>query len=134
LYDFTSRDGRVRYHNDVTNDPLPLVHRQLLADFWLGDPQPLRFLEPLWSVLRAAVVGSGAHLLAERVHQFQPDGFTGVILLTQSHVSVHTWVDQHLLLLDVQSCGDMQPEHIVERLRAYLRPERVTLRSFERGV
>jgi S-adenosylmethionine decarboxylase len=118
----------------VTNDPPPPIHRQLLADFWLGDPQPLRFLEPLWPVLRAAVADSGAQLLAERVHQFQPDGFTGVILLAQSHVSVHTWVEQHLLLLDIQSCGDMQPERIVERLRAYLLPERAALRSFERGV
>lgn len=118
----------------MTEDALPPTHRQLLADFWLAEARPLCFLEPLWPLLRAAVAESGAHLLDERVHQFRPHGFTGVILLAQSHVSVHTWVEQKLLLLDVQSCGDMQPERIVERLRAYLQPERVALRRFERGV
>ena len=113
--------------------PPPLIHRQLLADFVLQERRLLRFVEPLWSVLCAAVAESGATLLAEQVHQFAPHGFTGVILLAQSHVSVHTWVEQRLLLLDVQSCGAMQPEIIVERLRAYLVPQRLILRRLERG-
>ena len=95
--------------------------------------QLLRYVEPLWSVLRAAVAETGATLLAEQVHQFTPHGFTGVILLAQSHVSVHTWIEQRLLLLDVQSCGVMRPEIIVERLRAYLRPPRLSVRHLERG-
>ena len=111
----------------------PLVHRQVLADFWLDDRRLLRFIEPLWAVLRAAVEESGAVLLAEQVHQFAPHGFTGVVLLAQSHVSVHTWVEQRLLLLDVQSCGAMQPDLIVERMRTYLQPHRLTVRRLERG-
>jgi S-adenosylmethionine decarboxylase len=118
----------------VTNpNPAPLLHRQLLADFWLQEARLLRYVEPLWSVLRAAVAESGATLLAEQVHQFAPHGFTGVVLLAQSHVSVHTWVDQGLLLLDVQSWGRMQPEIIDARLRAYLGPQRLILRRLERG-
>ena len=118
----------------IDNAAAPLIHRQLLVDFWLVDSHPLRFVEPLWPVVQAAVRASGAVLLAERVHQFTPYGFTGVILLAQSHVSVHTWVEQSLLLLDVQSCGAMQPEVIVERLRAYLIPQHVRVQSLERGV
>jgi S-adenosylmethionine decarboxylase len=114
--------------------PAPLTHRQLLADFWLKDTDMLRYVEPLWPVVQTAVRESGALLLEERVHQFRPYGFTGFILLAQSHVSVHTWVEQGLLLLDVQSCGAMRPEVIVEQLRAYLVPERVQIRSLERGV
>ena len=110
-----------------------LTHRQVLADFWLDDPHLLRFVQPLWAVLLAGVRESGATLLAERVHQFTPHGFTGVVLLAQSHVSVHTWVEQRLLLLDVQSCGDMQPEVILNRLRVYLRPRRLEIRRLERG-
>jgi S-adenosylmethionine decarboxylase proenzyme len=110
-----------------------LLHRQLLVDFWLDDRRVLRFVEPIWSVVRAAIVESGATLLAEHVHQFEPHGFTGLVLLAQSHVSVHTWVDQGLLLLDAQSCGRMQPEIIVERLRSYLRPQRLILRRLVRG-
>jgi S-adenosylmethionine decarboxylase len=118
----------------VTEHSPPETHRQLLADFWLDDTPLLCYLEPLWSVLRAAVAESGATLLAERVHQFTPHGFTGVILLAQSHVTLHSWPEQRLLLLDVQSCGAMQPDVIVERLRTYLTPVRVELRAFERGT
>ena len=110
-----------------------LKHRQILADFWLDDPRLLRFVQPLWAVLLAGVRDSGATLLAEQVHQFTPHGFTGVALLAQSHVSVHTWVEQRLLLLDVQSCGDMQPEVILDRLRVYLGPRRLEIRRLERG-
>ena len=109
------------------------MHRQILADFWLDDAQALRFVQPLWAVLMVAVRESGATLLAEHVHQFRPYGFTGVALLAQSHVSVHTWVEQHLLLLDVQSCGDMQPEVILERLSGYLLPQRLEVCRLERG-
>ncbi|GEM_PF-757453 len=111
----------------------PLLHRQLLADFWLDDPRLLRFVQPLWAVLLVGVRKSGATLLAEQVHQFTPHGFTAVVLLAQSHVSVHTWVEQGLLLLDVQSCGAMQPEVIVDRLREYLQPQRLEIRRLERG-
>ena len=93
----------------------------------------LRYVEPLWTVLRNAVAESGAVLLSEQVHQFAPHGFTGVVLLAQSHVSLHTWVEQGLLFLDVQSCGEMQPDSIVERLQVYLRPQRLSVRRLERG-
>src|SRR6185437_1492512 len=90
--------------------PVPtLLHRQVLADIWPADDVALRQAEPLWPVLLAAARESGATILGEYVHQFQPHGFTGVILLAQSHVSIHTWVEQKLLLLDVQSCGPMRP-------------------------
>jgi S-adenosylmethionine decarboxylase len=112
----------------------PLRHRQVLADIWPDDAAALRRAEPLWPVLIAATRESGAVILREYVHQFAPHGFTGVLLLAQSHVSIHTWVEQKLLLLDVQSCGPMRPELIVERLRAVLEPCRVDLRTFERGV
>jgi len=85
-------------------------------------------------VLRAAVGASGATIVGERLHQFTPHGFTGVLLLAQSHVSVHTWVEQRLLLLDVQTCGVMRPELIVEQLRAYLQPLHLQVRSLERGT
>ena len=109
-------------------------HHQVLADFWLADPQPLRRVEPLWPLLLEAARASGATVLADFAHQFEPHGFTGVLLLAQSHLSVHTWAEQRLMLLDVQSCGPMQPDLIVQRLRDYLRPVRLELRELERGT
>lgn len=114
-------------------NPSWFPHRQILADFWLADPAMLRFVHPLWPVVRAAVEESGATLLTEQAHQFQPHGFTGFILLAQSHVSLHTWVEQRLLLLDIQACGPMRPGVILDRLRDYLRPTRFTIQRLERG-
>ncbi|MCL5946726.1 MAG: adenosylmethionine decarboxylase [Chloroflexi bacterium] len=108
-------------------------HRELLADITVEDPAPLVMVEPLWSAVREAVVQSGASIVDECVHQFHPHGFTGVLLLSQSHVSIHTWVEERLLLLDVQACGDMNEAFIVERLRAYLEPCQYRLHSIGRG-
>lgn len=108
-------------------------HRELLADIEVENPALLVAIEPLWSVVRKAAIQSGADVVGECVHQFRPHGFTGVLLLSQSHVSVHTWVEERLLLLDVQACGDMNEMLIVERLRAYLEPCQLQLRSVSRG-
>lgn len=101
---------------------------------WVADATALERVEPLWSVLLAAVRESGATVLDQCVHQFQPAGFTGVVLLAQSHVSLHTWTDQRLLLLDIQTCGPIDADLILQRLATYLRPLRLERRQWERGA
>jgi len=110
-----------------------LRHQQLLVDLWPEDGELLERVQPLWTVTLEAAEASGATILSECSHQFEPSGFTGLALLSQSHLSVHTWVEQRLLLLDVQSCGSMRPQVIVDRLAAFLHPCSVEQRAFERG-
>ena len=96
----------------------------LLVDLWTDDPAPLRRVEAWETLLPDACREAGATVLASRFHQFAPDGVTGVVLLAESHASVHTWPEAGLATLDVFTCGSLDAEVVVARIREALAPVR----------
>lgn len=56
-------------------------------------------------ILRRTVKEAGLHPVGESFHQFEPFGVTGVIILSESHLSVHTWPERNLVAVDVFTCG-----------------------------
>ncbi|MBW2964140.1 adenosylmethionine decarboxylase [Candidatus Woesearchaeota archaeon] len=56
-------------------------------------------------ILRRTVKEAGLHPVGESFHQFEPFGVTGVIILSESHLSVHTWPEKNLVAVDVFTCG-----------------------------
>lgn len=107
--------------------------RHIVADLWVGEPGILRCQEPLRSALRVGIEDSGAHILGERFHQFQPHGFSGCFLLAESHVSLHTFVEEGLLALDIFTCGDAEVDRILAACRAAVRPVREQVQHVRRG-
>ncbi|NKB69637.1 MAG: adenosylmethionine decarboxylase [Candidatus Latescibacteria bacterium] len=105
----------------------------ILFDVWPREATLLERTEPLRSIMQTAVSRSGARILHTRFHQFEPHGCTGFFLLAQSHVSVHTWVEEGWMAVDILSCGDMDGMAIVDYLRHGCAPGRERLRCLERG-
>jgi S-adenosylmethionine decarboxylase len=73
--------------------------------------------------LRGAVKVAGATLLNEVSHQFSPQGVTALMLLAESHISIHTWPESGYAAIDVFTCGshtmpDMACAHLVDKLQA----------------
>ena len=107
--------------------------RHLLADLWVDDPEPLRHVA-LWErLLPEACRAAGATVLAAHFHQFTPEGVTGVVLLAESHASVHTWPEAGLATLDVFTCGAMDAAAVLAHVRAALGPTRERVTVVERG-
>jgi len=102
-------------------------------DLWCADAAPLERVEPLRSTLAAALVEAGATVLHTHFHQFEPHGFTGVFIISQSHLTAHSWVEERLLAVDLFSCGDLRWPVVLEALRSVLRPIREQVRHAERG-
>jgi len=67
---------------------------------------------------RDCVDACGATLLHIHTHKFSPQGVSGVAVLAESHISVHTWPEIGYGAFDVFMCGDAQPWKAVEILRA----------------
>ncbi|MCG6883385.1 MAG: adenosylmethionine decarboxylase [Silicimonas sp.] len=83
--------------------------------------------------LRRAVRASGAELLHLHLHRFSPQGVTGVALLAESHITVHTWPEHGYGAFDVFMCGRAEPEEVVPVLAEAFETDDVQVRVLERG-
>jgi S-adenosylmethionine decarboxylase len=111
------------------------IGTHILADFFGVDAGLLRDGPRLDAVLRRAAQGAGAHPLSSHFHSFgDRDGVTGVVLLAESHLSIHTWPEFEFAALDIFMCGSAEPRRALEALSTALTPTRTTVKTEQRGV
>ena len=82
-------------------------HNHLLIDLWFDQSEVLKHVHPLRAALTAAARAGGARVCHSYFYQFSPCGVTGFLLLQESHLSLHTWVEDRYAALDVSGCGSM---------------------------
>ena len=83
--------------------------------------------------MRRCVEASGATLLHIHLHPFEPDGVSGVAVLAESHISVHTWPENGFAAFDVFMCGNTKPELCIDIMRDSFEAERVEVQEILRG-
>jgi S-adenosylmethionine decarboxylase proenzyme len=110
-----------------------MTGKHLLIDLWMPDGELLQTVEPLWSRLLAATRASGAEILHAYVHQFTPQGMSGLIMIAESHVSIHTWPEEGYLAMDILSCGHVDPEVLVREFTRGLQVSRRRVSLQTRG-
>jgi len=93
----------------------------------------LNDLAHIEATMRECVDTSGATLLHIHLHPFEPNGVSGVAVLAESHISVHTWPDDNYAAFDVFMCGDTQPALCTDVLREAFKAERVEVKELLRG-
>jgi len=82
-----------------------------------------------------AVQAAQATLLNLYIHTFNPQGVTGVAVLAESHLAVHTWPEYGYAAVDVFTCGQTaDPEAAVKVLEGHFQPQRVRMQHIPRGV
>ncbi|MCG2585693.1 adenosylmethionine decarboxylase [Massilia sp. TS11] len=116
------------------NAPLPApalggVHassgQHLLADLGGIAPERLRDAAAIDTLLRAAAEAAGARVLHSHFHSFGPGlGVTGVVLLAESHISIHTWPETGFAAVDIFMCGQAEPQRALALICASLAPQR----------
>jgi S-adenosylmethionine decarboxylase len=85
--------------------------------------------------LNEAVTACGATLLGLEVHKFKPHGVTGVAVIAESHISIHTWPEFDYAAIDIFTCGNkVNPEKAIKALKKYYSPEHVQMVEVRRGV
>lgn len=84
--------------------------------------------------LRAAAKAAKATVLEVKLHKFgAEDGFTGVALLAESHISIHTWPEYSYAAIDIFMCGNADPTASLDVLRDYFQPQQTKIQSLSRG-
>jgi S-adenosylmethionine decarboxylase len=105
----------------------------LLIDLWRA--QRLDDLQLVEATLREAVSAVGATLLHIHVHGFTPNrGVSGIAVLAESHISIHTWPESGYAALDIFVCGDCDPYAAIPILRRAFSPGEVRLGEHKRGL
>jgi len=108
--------------------------RHLLAEFYdcvsdaLNDPGRVERL------MNEAARLSGATVVQSVFHTFSPHGVSGVVVVEESHLAVHTWPEHNYAAVDYFSCGEVDCDVAVRYLTEHLLPARVETKEVPRGV
>jgi S-adenosylmethionine decarboxylase proenzyme len=108
--------------------------QHLLAEYRGCDRELLNDIERVETHLRRAADLSGATIVAAVFHRFSPQGVTGVVVVEESHLSVHTWPEHGYAAVDFYTCGECHPERAYGYLREALGAEYSELMEVERGI
>ena len=110
-----------------------MVGKHCILELYDCDPTKLDDETFLRHTITTAAQRAGATLLNLITHRFEPQGVTGLALLAESHISIHTWPENGYAAVDVFTCGDhTMPEKACEVLCEELEAGRHALRSFLR--
>jgi S-adenosylmethionine decarboxylase len=82
-----------------------------------------------------SAIDCGAVVLGESFHRFSPQGVSGVVVIAESHISIHTWPEHGYAAADVFTCGtSVNPEIAAEVLIEKLGSKNHTITEIKRGV
>jgi S-adenosylmethionine decarboxylase len=90
-------------------------------------------IDHIEATLRRCVDAAKATLLHIHLHHFQPSGVSGVAVLAESHISIHTWPEVGYAALDVFMCGSANPDACIPVLREAFSAKRVGVNELLRG-
>jgi S-adenosylmethionine decarboxylase len=126
----TSSDER--YDHFIMKNGIRYAGTHIIID--LHEALYLDNMEIMEQAMRDCVIQAKATLLHIHLHHFQPNGgISGVAVLAESHISVHSWPEAGYAAFDVFMCGDSEPEKAVEVLRNAFKPKRVVVSEHLRG-
>ena len=118
---FPGRQGTLR----------PYAGLHLIIDIRGGSN--LDCIDTVEEALRRAVRACRATLLHIHLHKFSPQGVSGVAVLAESHISVHTWPELGYAAFDVFMCGDTDPGAAIEIFRDAFNADTVEVQELQRG-
>jgi S-adenosylmethionine decarboxylase len=114
---------------------LNALGRHLLVELYDCDKEALNNPEFLRKAMVDAAIDCGAVVLGDSFHRFSPQGVSGVVIIAESHLSIHTWPEHGYAAVDVFTCGTtVQPEKAAEVLIEKLGSRNHSIMEIPRGV
>jgi S-adenosylmethionine decarboxylase proenzyme len=109
--------------------------KHVLVEYFGCDVGALSDREELRRLMLEATRLSGATIVTDVFHEFNPYGLSGVVVIAESHVAIHTWPEHACASLDVFTCGEkMDPYAIKDYLEKALHARETLVSELERGL
>jgi S-adenosylmethionine decarboxylase proenzyme len=107
--------------------------RHVLLELYQCPVALLKNGDELEGFLKAAAERMGATVVTSNFHQFSPYGISGVVIIQESHLTLHTWPEHQYAAVDIFTCGEIDLEAGIEYLIQAFRAETADWKLYERG-
>ncbi len=117
----------------IESDGVRYAGNHVLVELWdavnLDDPKMID------EALLQGALDAGATVLHSHFHHFSPySGVSGVVVLAESHISIHTWPEKNYAAIDIFMCGDCDPHDALPSIKRAFQPGSVEVQHHKRGV
>jgi len=113
---------------------LPSLGRHILAELTGCDPERLEQVGHVREAMVDAALAAGALVVGESFHHFSPHGVSGVVVISESHLAIHTWPEYGFAAVDLFTCGDaVDPWTALDRLKEAFGAQQTSAMEVRRG-
>jgi len=108
--------------------------RHFLAEFYNCSGETLNDEKKIAEIMTKAVEASNATIIKPFFHKFSPQGVSGIIVIAESHLAIHTWPEFNFAAVDLFSCGDFDFTEALRFIRDNINAEKYSILSIKRGI
>lgn len=109
--------------------------RHILCEAYGCDPEVLNDRKTVEQAMLDAALAAGAEVREVAFHKFSPQGVSGVVVISESHLTIHTWPELGYAAIDVFTCGDrVNPWDALNYLTETLKATKISTSEIERGI
>lgn len=109
--------------------------RQIVVEFYGCNQQTLNDVAAIKRSMRGAAIAAGATIVQDAFHLFNPHGVSGVVVIAESHLAIHTWPEYGYAAVDLFTCGDdVSPDLAFQHLKSHLEAGSFSAMEMKRGI
>ncbi|NLA59423.1 MAG: S-adenosylmethionine decarboxylase proenzyme [Firmicutes bacterium] len=109
--------------------------RHVLCEAYGCDPKVLDDREQVENIMVQAALHAGAEIREVAFHKFAPQGVSGVVVISDSHLAIHTWPEYEYAAIDVFTCGNtVDPWHALNYMLKHFKAKDTDSSEIKRGV
>ncbi len=113
---------------------MKVLGRHIIAELYGVSKDLISKEEQVRQIMEKVIEEAKVEVVGSLYKQFNPHGVTGIILISESHISIHTWPEYELVNLDIFTCGDPQQAHkAFDAFIKYLKPKNYKHYILDRG-
>jgi len=127
--------GAADGHRAKGGSELHALGRHLLVELHGCHPDSLKKVDVVKDILVGAARACGATIVDVAFHEFNPFGVSGVVVIAESHLSIHTWPEYRYAAVDIFTCGEViKPERAVAYIASRFRCKGPSVVEMKRGL
>ncbi len=99
-------DKNTKYMDEAESDTCPALGRQLTIEYYKCGANALLNKDQVEKAMLKAAEDSGANIISSSFHKFEPQGVSGVVIIAESHFTIHAWPEYNYAAVDIFTCGN----------------------------